>query len=89
MTKNLFALLIVSAALCSKLQAQQEMPRTEHGHPDLQGTYTFRTLTPLQRPTELADKATLTREEAAEWAAYENRRQNRDCLLYTSPSPRD
>jgi hypothetical protein len=81
MTKNWFALLIVSATLCSTLQAQQEMPRTEHGHPDLQGTYTFRTLTPLQRPTELADKATLTREEAAEWAAYENRRQNRDLII--------
>ena len=47
------------------LQAQEsEFPRTEYGHPDLQGTYTFRTLTPLNRPTELADKATLTAEEA-------------------------
>lgn len=59
----------------------QEMPRTEHGVPDLQGTYTFRTITPLQRPPELADKETLTEEEAAEWEAYENRRQNRDLII--------
>ena len=58
--------------------AQEDIPRTAYGHPDLQGTYTFRTITPLQRPVELADKETLTPEEAAEWEAYENRRQNRD-----------
>jgi hypothetical protein len=57
------------------------IPRTEHGVPDFQGTYTFRTLTPLNRPPELADKATLTEEEAAEWAAFENRRQNRDLII--------
>ena len=59
----------------------QEIPRTEYGVPDLQGTYTFRTITPLQRPPELANKATLTAEEASEWEAYENRRQNRDLII--------
>ena len=58
-----------------------ETPRTEHGHPDLQGTYTFRTITPLERPPELADRAVLTPEEAREWEAYENRRQNRDLII--------
>ena len=58
-----------------------DIPRTEHGVPDFQGTYTFRTLTPLNRPPELADKATLTAEEAAEWASFENRRQNRDLII--------
>jgi hypothetical protein len=38
-------------------------PRTEWGHPDLQGTYTFATETPLQRPAALGDKATYTPEE--------------------------
>ena len=61
--------------------AQEDIPRTAYGHPDLQGTYTFRTITPLQRPVELADKETLTPEEAAEWEAYENRRQNRDLII--------
>jgi hypothetical protein len=63
------------------LAQNAEVPRTEHGHPDFQGTYTFRTITPLNRPPELADKATLTPEEAAEWEAFENRRQNRDLII--------
>jgi hypothetical protein len=39
--------------------------RTDWGVPDLQGTWTGSTITPLERPKELADKAFLTREEAA------------------------
>lgn len=72
----------LSLAAAPALMAQtSSIPRTEHGVPDFQGTYTFRTLTPLNRPPELADKATLTKEEAAEWAAFENRRQNRDLII--------
>ena len=56
-------------------------PRTSFGHPDLQGTYTFRTLTPMQRPAELGERDKLNIEEAEEWAAYENRRQNRDLII--------
>ena len=41
-------------------------PRTPDGQPDLQGVWDFRTLTPLQRPTDRADQAVLTAEEAAE-----------------------
>jgi len=58
-----------------------DMPRTEYGQPNFQGTYTFRTITPLNRPVELADKAVLTAAEAAEWEAYENQRQNRDLII--------
>ncbi|MDB3898641.1 hypothetical protein N9329_04385 [Gammaproteobacteria bacterium] len=72
----------LSLAAAPALMAQtSSIPRTEYGVPDFQGTYTFRTLTPLNRPPELADKATLTEEEAAEWAAFENRRQNRDLII--------
>ena len=39
--------------------------RTPWGHPDLQGTWDYRTLTPLERPAALGDKAFLTEEEAA------------------------
>ena len=39
--------------------------RTPWGDPDLQGVWTGSTLTPLQRPQELAGKAFLTEEEAA------------------------
>jgi hypothetical protein len=41
--------------------------RTADGHPDLQGTWDFRTVTPLERPSEFAGKAFLTPEEAAEY----------------------
>ena len=39
--------------------------RTPWGDPDLQGVWDFRTITPLERPAELADQAFLTEEEAA------------------------
>ena len=40
-------------------------PRTPWSDPDLQGIWDFRTLTPLERPSELAGKEFLTDEEAA------------------------
>ncbi|MBL4729341.1 MAG: hypothetical protein JKY40_08535, partial [Gammaproteobacteria bacterium] len=68
--------------LAPALMAQDSAnPRTEYGQPDIQGTYTFRTLTPLNRPPELADKATLTATEVAEWEQFELRRQNRDLII--------
>ncbi len=78
-------LIAVFMSLLSPLAVSQpsayELPRTPDGHPDLQGTFTFRTLTPMQRPTELGERAVLTEEEAAEWAVFENRRQNRDLII--------
>src|ERR1700693_1987073 len=53
-------------------------PRTPDGQPDLQGFWTSATLTPLERPPELAGKQELTPAEAA---AYEKRmleQANRD-----------
>jgi hypothetical protein len=76
------SLALISVLIAPALIAQSgDIPRTEHGVPDFQGTYTFRTLTPLNRPPELADKATLTEEEAVEWQKYENTRQNRDLII--------
>ena len=43
------------------------VPRTAWGQPDLQGVWDFRTLTPMERPEELADKQVLTAEEAAQF----------------------
>ena len=45
--------------------AQTDAPRTAWGQPDLQGVWDFRTITPLQRPENLADQEFLTEEEAA------------------------
>lgn len=81
------ALLAPSFSLCALLLAPSLLAQdggtqlTEHGQPDLQGTYTFRTLTPLNRPPELANRATLTTEEVAEWEEFELRRQNRDLII--------
>ena len=47
-------------------QTSFEPPRLADGHVDLQGVWDFRTLTPLQRPEDLADKSLLTAEETAE-----------------------
>ena len=43
------------------------VPPTPWGAPDLQGVWDFRTLTPMERPDELADKQVLTAEEAAQF----------------------
>ncbi|MBM4183228.1 MAG: hypothetical protein FJ207_03270 [Gemmatimonadetes bacterium] len=44
-------------------------PRTPDGRPDLQGIWTNATLTPLERPLALGDRAFLTDEEASAIAA--------------------
>ena len=46
--------------------------------PDLQGVWSFATLTPLERPAEFGDKAFITREEADDWVKQTLERSNRD-----------
>jgi hypothetical protein len=41
--------------------------KTPWGHPDLQGIWDFRTVTPMERPVELGDKAVLSAQEAEEF----------------------
>src|SRR5260370_30250606 len=50
--------------------AGQNSPHRPDGHPDLQGLWSNETLTPLERPRDLATKEFFTEEEAA---AYEKR----------------
>ncbi len=47
-------------------------PRTAAGHPDLQGIWGNNSVTPLERPDAVADKATLTEEELARVEATAN-----------------
>ena len=60
-------------------------PRTPWGTPDLQGTWDFRTVTPMERPPELAGKATLTEKEAAEYARRMVEQRNADARHDTTP----
>jgi hypothetical protein len=60
---GVFALTMVAAPPAAGQQG--EVPRTSWGAPDLQGLWTSATLTPLERPRELANKEFLTKEEAA------------------------
>jgi hypothetical protein len=69
--------LLIAAPAAAQSRAWQP-PRTSDGRPDLQGTFTFRTITPLQRPAALVGKDKLTPEEAAAFEASENLRLNRD-----------
>ena len=48
------------------LTMAQDVTQTAWSAPDLQGVWDFRTITPLQRPEDLGDKAFLTAEEAAQ-----------------------
>ncbi len=55
-----------------------ETPRTPWGAPDLQGVWDFRSLTPMERPAELADQEVFTAEEAASFSEEVIREQSRD-----------
>ena len=54
------------------------VPRTPDGHPDLQGVWDYRTLTPLERPDDLAGKEFFTAEEAAAFEEESVARQDKD-----------
>lgn len=63
-----------SSAAQPKASIGSTESRTPDGHPDLQGVWFFGTLTPLQRPDDLAGRTHLTDEEIA---AIETRAGNR------------
>ena len=48
------------------------------GRSRLTGGWDFRTITPLERPEDLAGREFLTAEEAAAFEEGQSRRQNRD-----------
>ena len=50
-------------------QSGNNSVRTGDGRPDLSGVWDFRTVTPLERPAELADQEFLSEEEVAAYAA--------------------
>jgi hypothetical protein len=62
---RLTRLTVALVAFAQVTMTAQAPPRTPWGDPDLQGTWDFTTITPLQRPPELAGKEFLTEREAA------------------------
>jgi hypothetical protein len=72
------ALTVSMVAPAAGQSGKSTPPRTPDGKPDIQGTFTFSTITPLQRPEALAGKDVLTAEEKAAFEASENKRLNRD-----------
>ena len=62
----------------AQTEGSMEPPRTPWGVPDLQGVWDFRSLTPMERPEELADTETFTAEQAAEFAEETIRTRSRD-----------
>jgi hypothetical protein len=83
-----FPLLVTTIAACIALPAADgqtktatahaatsyEPPRTSWGHPDLQGVWDYRTITPLERRPELGDREYYTDEEIAELEGRATRR---------------
>ena len=66
MKSSLPLILAFSATVCSFAMAQDdtyEAPRTEYGHPDLQGVWNFSSSTPMQRPQQFGDQEFLTQEQ--------------------------
>ena len=59
------AVLVAVVTVVHSLAIAQSPSRTPWGDPDLQGTWDFTTITPLERPAELAAKEFLTEAEAA------------------------
>jgi hypothetical protein len=53
-------------------------PRDAEGHPLLEGVWTNGTLTPLERPADLAGKEFFTEKEAAEWAVKRMQQMDQD-----------
>jgi hypothetical protein len=78
----LAAVCSVVAASVVSLGAQtgaSAVPRDAYGRPDLHGVWAYGTVTPLERPTELAGKPSFaTEEEVAEFERNTRQRTNQD-----------
>ena len=70
---------VIAPGLTLAQSGNTDMPlRTPDGQPDISGIFTFRTLTPLERPAALEGQDTLSAADAAQFEASERVRLNRD-----------
>jgi hypothetical protein len=75
-TAAALAVLVSSALVAAQTPAAP--PRLADGHPDLDGVWSFATLTPLERPGQFANRDTLSDEELAEYEEQVKARTNAD-----------
>lgn len=69
MKKNLLILALAFGALLGMASLAQDgyvAPRTEWGHPDLQGVWNFSSNVPMQRPQRFGDRQFMTDDEVAQ-----------------------
>src|SRR5437764_8396428 len=69
---------VVAAAVAFAAARQAPIVTEAQTPPDLDGVWTFSTLTPLERPAEFAGKPSLTDREAAEFEKRTIERNDRD-----------
>src|SRR5947208_6364698 len=72
------SLVAIVCLMPSLVSGQVKATRTPHGQPDLQGTWSFATITPMERPAELAGKEFFTPKEAGDYEKEIRRRNNMD-----------
>ena len=85
-----FAALAPAAAEAQAQDADWTAPRTPWGHPDIQAIWNNGTITPLERPEDLAEQAFLSPEEVAEVerrAQERVDRENAPSTVRTEPLP--
>jgi hypothetical protein len=77
--KTIFLSILALVAVVSAAEkAPEKTPRMRDGRPDLSGNWSYATLTTLERPKELGEKAVLTKAEAAAFEKKTLTIQNRD-----------
>ena len=75
----LAAVAVLSTVVVSgQAPVRTSAPRTPDGKPDLQGIWDFRTVTPMERPAEFANKPVLTEKEAADYEKRITEQRNAD-----------
>ena len=85
MMQPYFRTLVGAVALTMLVPLGADGQTTPWGDPDLQGTYTNKTITPLERPDTLGDKEFLTAEEVA---SEEQSRLDQNLELLLAPPQR-
>src|SRR5689334_2690076 len=78
MNRVLVSIAALAAAVALASEGKQARMPVVQGQPDLQGTWSNATITPLERPKELAGKESFTEAEALEYEKRVLEESNKD-----------